>query len=95
MAPPDKELSEIWQTLGRTAATAKSAHARVDRLEEGVARDFKEIASNITLVLNKVNDLKIEFAKEKGFKAGVLFIGGLVGAAIGALLPIVIPLLFR
>lgn len=66
---------DIRERIGALDAKVTAAHSRVDKLEQGLRDDLKEIKSEL-------KELSAHMNKGKGWAAAMIFLSGTVGAAI-------------
>ena len=69
----------VFEKLGAVIQTAQAAHTRLDRLENEIKSDLVGISADVKALRDHMN-------QSKGWKSGVIWIVGIIGAGLGILL---------
>lgn len=88
---------EVWERLGALDQKAGAAHGRLDKVEHLLREDLKEMRREFketvvelkTMISAHEAELRVvaaEHVARKGWIAGAMFVGGLVGSGLGWLL---------
>ncbi len=67
--------TNVHEALGELKAKAKAAHDRIDKLENGLREDLKEIA-------NKLGSIEAWMHTKKGYEAAMLLVASIIGGAL-------------
>lgn len=78
----EKSLLSIHERIGAIDKKAEAAHARMDEMKQIVRDDLKDLKDELKEVNQELKKVIAWMHETKGWKSGVLFLGGLIVGSI-------------
>jgi hypothetical protein len=78
----DESIGYIRERLGILEAKAQAYHERLDRTEKTIHADLKEMKIELKQIHELLGNFKLDKAYGKGWLAGAVCIGGVVGGLV-------------